>query len=93
MTSQSFDGKNDTITPEQVQYWDQKHLIHPWSEFSEDSFDMTQVSKADGIYLYDAYGNKLIDGPGGIHKISAPVFPCCKFTISSKFNAAAEFSA
>ena len=27
---------------------------------------MTQVSKADGIYLYDAYGNKLIDGPGGM---------------------------
>ena len=66
MTSQNFDGKNDTITPEQVQYWDQKHLIHPWSEFSEDGFDMTQVSRADGIYLYDAHGNKLIDGPGGM---------------------------
>ena len=50
MTLQNFDGKNDTITPEQVQYWDNKHLIHPWSEFSEDSFDMTQVSRADGIY-------------------------------------------
>ena len=66
MTLQNFDGKNDTITPEQVQYWDNKHLIHPWSEFSEDSFDMTQVSRADGIYLYDAHGNKLIDGPGGM---------------------------
>ena len=66
MTLQNFDGKNDTITPEQVQYWDHKHLIHPWSEFSEDSFDMTQVSSADGIYLYDAHGNKLIDGPGGM---------------------------
>ena len=31
MTSQTFDGKNDTITPEQVQYWDKRHLIHPWS--------------------------------------------------------------
>ena len=66
MTLQSFDGKNDTITPEQVQYWDQKHLIHPWSEFSENSFDLTQVKKAKGIYLYDGYGNKLIDGPGGM---------------------------
>ena len=66
MTLQSFDGKNDTITPEQVQYWDQKHLIHPWSEFSENSLNMTQVAKAKGIYLYDGYGNKLIDGPGGM---------------------------
>ena len=66
MTLQSFDGKNDTITPEQVQYWDQKHLIHPWSEFSENNFDLTQVTKAKGIYLYDGYGNKLIDGPGGM---------------------------
>ena len=55
MTLQNFDGKNDTITPEQVQYWYHKHLIHPWSEFSEDSFDMTQVARADGRYLYDAH--------------------------------------
>ena len=66
MVLQSFDGKNDTVTPEQVQYWDQKHLIHPWSEFSENSLNMTQVAKAKGVYLYDGYGNKLIDGPGGM---------------------------
>ena len=66
MTLQNFDGKNDKITPEQVQYWDQKHLIHPWSEFSENSLDLTQVTKAKGIYLHDGYGNKLIDGPGGM---------------------------
>ena len=60
MVLQSFDGKNDTVTPEQVQYWDQKHLIHPWSEFSENSLNMTQVAKAKGVYLYDGYGNCLL---------------------------------
>src|SRR6056300_1193007 len=58
--------KNDTISPDQVQYWDQEHLIHPWSDLTDDPPEMTQISSADGIYLVDGHGNKLIDGPGGM---------------------------
>ena len=60
------DLKNDTITTDQVQYWDQEHLIHPWTDLTNEPYEMTQISSADGIYLMDGHGNKLIDGPGGM---------------------------
>ena len=44
------------------------HLIHPWSDFSflgEDD-SSTVIVKGDGVYIYDAEGNKLLDGPAGM---------------------------
>ena len=58
--------ENITITPEQVQFWDKEHIIHPWSDLSDSPPDMTQIQKAKGIYLEDGHGNKMIDGPGGM---------------------------
>ena len=44
------------------------HLIHPWSDFSflgkDDS--STVIVKGEGVYIYDAEGNKLLDGPAGM---------------------------
>ena len=58
--------ENNTITPDQVQFWDKEHIIHPWSDLSDSPPDMTQIQKAKGIYLEDGHGNKMIDGPGGM---------------------------
>ncbi len=57
---------NQPITPEQVDFWDKEHIIHPWRDLSDTPPDMTQIQKAKGIYLEDGHGNKMIDGPGGM---------------------------
>jgi len=44
-----------------------KHLIHPWEPMgSFPSADRGFLSHAEGIYVYDEDGNKLIDGPAGM---------------------------
>lgn len=45
-----------------------RHLLHPWANLPELGEDdsTSVVLKGEGIYLYDAEGNKLIDGPGGM---------------------------
>ncbi len=44
-----------------------KHLIHPWESLgSFPSADRGFLSHAEGIYVYDSEGNKLIDGPAGM---------------------------
>ncbi len=44
-----------------------KHLIHPWEAMSSfPSADRGFLSHAEGIYVYDSEGNKLIDGPAGM---------------------------
>jgi len=52
---------------EEIQNFDNKNFVHPW----EDMKDVGQkkrmfAEKAEGIYLYDENGEKLIDGPGGM---------------------------
>ena len=60
------DRKNDTARTEDVKAWDQKHTIHPWHDFTAPPTPMTQIARAQGIYLIDGAGNKMIDGPGGM---------------------------
>ncbi|MFT5451891.1 MAG: putrescine aminotransferase [Enterobacterales bacterium] len=45
-----------------------KHLLHPWGELSElGNDDSTSVIvKGEGVYIYDAEGKKLLDGPAGM---------------------------
>ncbi len=44
-----------------------RHWIHPWENFqTAQTIERTIVSHAEGIYIYDTDGNRLIDGPGGM---------------------------
>lgn len=46
---------------------DQAHHLHPWEYMGAwRQADRFVVTHADGIYLYDASGRKLIDGPAGM---------------------------
>jgi adenosylmethionine-8-amino-7-oxononanoate aminotransferase len=43
------------------------HLIQPWESLERlGGAVRTVVDKADGVYVHDAKGNRLIDGPGGM---------------------------
>ena len=45
-----------------------QHLLHPWGDLSalgeDDSSSV--IVKGDGVYIYDAEGNRLLDGPAGM---------------------------
>lgn len=46
---------------------DNRHWMHPW-EYMPDAggADRTIIDRAEGIYVYDETGARLIDGPGGM---------------------------
>jgi len=52
---------------EDIQNFDNNNFVHPW-EYMKDVGKNKRMfaEKAKGIYLYDEYGEKLIDGPGGM---------------------------
>jgi len=56
---------NDPIA--RVRDDDNRHWMHPW-EYMPDAgrADRTIIDRAEGIYLYDTSGARLIDGPGGM---------------------------
>ena len=60
------DRKNDPARTKDVAAWDQQHTIHPWRDLTAPPTPMTQIVRAQGIYLIDGAGNKIIDGPGGM---------------------------
>ena len=45
-----------------------KNLLHPWANFNELGADenKTVITRGEGIYIYDADGNRLLDGPAGM---------------------------
>ncbi|MEM7378760.1 MAG: aminotransferase [Pseudomonadota bacterium] len=46
---------------------DHRHHVHPWQGMSETVDDAREViSAGEGVYLRDEYGNRLMDGPGGM---------------------------
>ena len=55
-----------TPTTEIIKNLDSKHFLHPWQDCSSESSDYNMIVRSEGIYLYDANGNKYIDGPGGM---------------------------
>ena len=52
---------------EEIQSFDNKNFVHPW-EYMKDVGQNKRMfaEKADGVYLYNENGEKLIDGPGGM---------------------------
>ncbi len=50
-----------------IREYDNKHYMHPWEAMWESNgADRTISARAEGIYIYDQNGKKLIDGPGGM---------------------------
>lgn len=50
-----------------IRDYDNRHYMHPWEGM--DSFgqaDRTISARAEGIYVFDPEGRRLIDGPGGM---------------------------
>jgi putrescine aminotransferase len=52
---------------DRIRHDDNTAWFHPWETMGESGrADRTIVSGADGIYIYDENGTRLIDGPGGM---------------------------
>ena len=45
-----------------------QHLLHPWGDLSSIGEDehSSVIVKGDGVYIFDAEGNRLLDGPAGM---------------------------
>ena len=55
-----YDGK-------QIWEWDRKHWVHPWTDFAAfKEKGSTVICEGDGPFIYDAEGNRFIDGIGGL---------------------------
>ena len=50
-----------------IRDYDNRHYLHPWDAmWLRGEADRTISARADGIYVYDPAGKRLIDGPGGM---------------------------
>jgi len=52
---------------EQIRSFDNENFVHPWESMKKvGKNSRTFAETADGIYIFDENGQKLIDGPGGM---------------------------
>ena len=52
---------------DKIRSFDNENFVHPWESMKKiGTNSRTFAETADGIYLYDENGQKLIDGPGGM---------------------------
>ncbi|MDT8343578.1 MAG: aminotransferase [Thermohalobaculum sp.] len=58
-----------TVSLENVQKWDNRHVFHPWDTVGGEDADRMIAAEGDGIYLIDAAGRRFIDGPGGMWNV------------------------
>src|SRR3546814_6709910 len=50
-----------------IRAYDNDHFLHPWEAMATlGQADPTIAQRADGIYVRDQAGRRLIDGPGGM---------------------------
>jgi len=47
------------------------HVVHPWESFDIPNTGRTVLGVGDGSYVFDAKGNRLLDGPGGMWCVNA----------------------
>ncbi|MEZ5913703.1 MAG: aminotransferase [Paracoccaceae bacterium] len=56
--------KNDFAT---IRDWDNAHVLHPWEAMADHGRnERTFAERAEGIYVLDERGRRLIDAPGGM---------------------------
>ncbi|HMA13294.1 MAG: aminotransferase class III-fold pyridoxal phosphate-dependent enzyme, partial [Bacteroidota bacterium] len=50
-----------------IRAYDNRHFLHPWEGMASlGHADRTISARAEGIYVWDQEGRRLIDGPGGM---------------------------
>ena len=57
-TTEPLDTDRRNVLDEQV--------VYPWEDVSVPTTEKTFLTSGSGVYVYDADGNELIDGPGGM---------------------------
>ena len=58
---------NDAMQRERLEDLDRRHLIHPWIDLGAARAQKPLIiDQAEGVYVYDADGQKMIDGIGGM---------------------------
>ncbi|HWA51189.1 MAG TPA: aminotransferase [Dongiaceae bacterium] len=58
---------NDAMQRERLEDLDKRHLIHPWVDLGAVRAQKPLIiDHADGVYVYDGEGQKMIDGMGGM---------------------------
>lgn len=56
-----------TLTNQEINSWDNAHFLHPWEGMADHGqLERTSIEAANGIYVTDQTGRRLIDGPGGM---------------------------
>ena len=58
--------KLNSPSPDDIRFWDNRNLMHPWHSMGKGDADFMIASGAKGIYIYDDAGRSFIDGPGGM---------------------------
>lgn len=61
--------KEPLIAPRPTVHWqraDAAHYIHPFTDSAELAGKSAIISRADGVYLWDNDGNKILDGMAGL---------------------------
>jgi len=62
----------DTRSPSEWQELDAQHYLHPFTDHKELARDKSRIiTRADGVYIYDADGNKILDGMAGLWCVNA----------------------
>lgn len=62
-----LDIKSKATDIEDIWQKDKDHVIHPWTDFSTFKEQGSLImSKGENVYVYDAEGNKYLDGIGGL---------------------------
>lgn len=60
-------NKQQNLNTNELQALDRKHHLHPFTDSKELNAQGTRViTRADGVYIWDSEGNKLLDGMAGL---------------------------
>jgi len=59
-------------SPAEWQELDRQHYLHPFTDHKELGDKKSRIiARADGVYIYDAEGNKILDGMSGLWCVNA----------------------
>ena len=62
----------ETRSPAEWQNLDRDHYLHPFTDHKELGEKKSRIiTRADGVYIFDADGNKILDGMSGLWCVNA----------------------
>ncbi len=61
----------DTVNTAEIQALDSAHFLHPFTDFQDlNARGAKVITRADGIYIWDSEGNRLLDAMSGLWCVS-----------------------